>query len=165
MSSISLSKHKIDINELDLEPIIVKIMDKVEGKGWSLEYAQLIEAEYRKFLLLILKYPDEAIVPPQQVDEFWHYHILDTMKYAQDCEEIFGYFVHHFPYFGMRGEEDAKNLKDAWSKTCSLYVENFGEPDSYIKDKIWTSIGRCPNCGKRCSNQSVKFAYDTRPTI
>ncbi|EAI6711023.1 hypothetical protein CG370_08150 [Campylobacter upsaliensis] len=153
------------IDNLDLEPIIVKIMDKVEGKGWELSYTQLIEAEYRKFLLLMLKYPNEAIVPPQQVDEFWHYHILDTMKYEKDCKDIFGYFVHHFPYFGMRGKDDESNLKTAWNRTCELYIYSFGEPTEYIRKHIWTSAGRCPNCGRRSPEANVKFAYDARPTI
>lgn len=153
------------IETLDLDPIVVKLMDKVEGKGWDLGYARLIESEYRKFLLLLLKYPNEAIVPAREVDEFWHYHILDTLKYEEDCKSIFGYFMHHFPYFGMRGKEDANNLKQAWKKTCELYIECFGEPDSYVKEHVWASSGRCPNCGRKCSNAVSKFACDSRPAI
>lgn len=153
------------IETLDLDPIVVKLMDKVEGKGWDLAYARLIESEYRKFLVLLLKYPNEAIVPAREVDEFWHYHILDTLKYEEDCKNIFGYFMHHFPYFGMRGEEDANNLKQAWKKTCELYIECFGEPDSHIREHIWTSISRCPNCGRRSPDSNSKFAYDLRPAI
>ena len=37
------------IETLDLEPIVVKIIDKEEGMGWDLEYARLVEAEYKKF--------------------------------------------------------------------------------------------------------------------
>ena len=65
-----------------------------------------MELEYRRFLTLMKKYPHEQTSPLVDVDMFWHYHILDTMKYAADCEAVFGYFLHHFPYVGMRGEED-----------------------------------------------------------
>ena len=41
-------------------------------------------------------------------------HILDTRKYAADCEAAFGHFVHHFPYLGLRGEEDTKALEAAF---------------------------------------------------
>lgn len=72
------------------------------------------------------------------IDDFWHLHILDTQKYAEDCQVIFGYFLHHFPYFGMRGEEDAKNLSDSWEETCNLYQNRFGS-----LSELWVSSERC----------------------
>src|SRR5688572_19376486 len=93
------------IQALDLEPIKFKLMDPDEGKGWSRETAEHMEGEYKKFLTLLVKYPEATIAPSKDVDAFWHGHILDTMKYAEDCERVFGYFLHHFPYFGMRGAD------------------------------------------------------------
>ncbi len=55
-------------------------------------------------------------------------HILDTRKYAADCETTFGYFLHHFPYLGLRGEEDAQALQAAFLEMQRLTVEEFGEP-------------------------------------
>lgn len=77
-----------EINTLDLEPIIVKLMDKDEGKGWSLEFVVSAAQEYKKFLMLCYLYPEEAIVPSDVVDDFWHYHILDTHKYFDDCDAV-----------------------------------------------------------------------------
>src|SRR5262249_49602408 len=94
------------IQALDLDPIKLKLMDPEEGQGWSREYVDRVEIAYRRFLTLLVKFPDETIAPTKDVDKFWHGHILDTMKYAEDCERVFGYFLHHFPYFGMRGERD-----------------------------------------------------------
>src|SRR6476619_1403293 len=94
------------IAELDLDPIKVKLMHKESGEGWTLEYANQMELEYRRFLYLMKMFPNEQAAPLFDVDIFWHYHILDTMKYAVDCEEVFGYFLHHFPYVGLRGEDD-----------------------------------------------------------
>jgi len=68
------------------------------------------------------------MVPSKEVDAFWHAHILDTMKYAEDCEEIFGYFLHHFPYLGLRGGEDAARQEQADQETQRLYQQEFGEP-------------------------------------
>src|SRR6266498_1678223 len=115
------------IQALDLEPIKVKLMDTEEGQGWSREYVDQMEIAYRRFLTLSVKYPEETIAPSKDVDKFWHGHILDTMKYAEDCQNVFGYFVHHFPYFGMRGEEDAANLAEAGRTTKRLYEQEFGE--------------------------------------
>ena len=111
---------------LDLDPIKFKLMDADEGYGWTRAEADRHELEYKRFLALVAKFPEEAIVPDKDVDKFWHAHILDTMKYAEDCHNVFGYFLHHFPYFGMRDEEDAANLAKASGRTQELYRQEFG---------------------------------------
>jgi len=118
------------IYALDLDPIKVKLMDKREGLGWSREEADRHELEYRRFLALVAKFPDEVVAPNTNVDKFWHAHILDTMKYAEDCEAIFGYFLHHFPYFGMRDAEDAANLARAAENMQRLYQQEFGQQNA-----------------------------------
>ena len=116
------------IAALDLDPIKVKVMHKESGKGWPREYADLMEREYRRFLGLMVKYPDEAIAPGMDVDEFWHYHILDTMKYAEDCQKVFGHFLHHFPYIGLRGEADLELHDQAGKNMHRVYEMEYGEP-------------------------------------
>lgn len=119
------------IAELDLEPIKVKLMHKESGEGWSLERANAVEFEYRRFLILMKKYPDEQTAPLMDVDTFWHYHILDTLKYAVDCEAVFGYFLHHFPYIGLRGEADEEAHHRVGQRMKELYETTFGE--DYIR--------------------------------
>lgn len=138
-----------NIEKLNLDPIIVKVMDKEEGYGWSLELARQVSTEYKRYLTLCLENPQFPMVPSTLVDKFWHYHILDTQKYAMDCDLIFGYFLHHFPYFGMRGEDDAKNLEKTWAESRALYVKRFGQ----IDDMLWPASARCPNCGRRSENE------------
>ena len=116
------------IQALDLDPIKRKLMDPEEGQGWSREHADRMELGYKRFLTLLVKFPDETIAPTKDVDKFWHGHILDTRKYAEDCERVFGYFLHHFPYFGMRGEDDAANLRAAAAKMNALYEQEYAEP-------------------------------------
>lgn len=115
------------IQALDLDPIKLKLMDPEEGQGWSREYADRMEVAYKRYLTLLAKFPDETIAPTKDVDKFWHGHILDTMKYAEDCENVFGYFLHHFPYFGMRGEQDAAALRAASERMHEIYEREFGE--------------------------------------
>src|SRR6266704_2438429 len=124
------------IQALDLDPIKFKLMDPEEGQGWSREYVNQMAIEYKRFLTLSVKYSEETIAPSKDVDKFWHGHILDTMKYAEDCQNVFGYFLHHFPYFGMRGEEDAANLAEAGRTTQRLYEKEFGEA-------VQTQAGYC----------------------
>lgn len=102
-------------------------MHAESGEGWSLEQVTAIEAEYRRFLFLMHKYPTEQAAPLMAVDIFWHYHILDTLKYAEDCQSIFGYFLHHFPYIGLRGEADEEAHVRCGNRMKELYEETFGE--------------------------------------
>jgi len=119
------------IAELDLDPIKVKLMHEESGEGWTLERTNAVEFEYRRFLYLMKKYPQEQTAPLQDVDTFWHYHILDTLKYATDCQAVFGYFLHHFPYIGLRGEEDEEAHHRVGERMKELYEATFNEP--YIR--------------------------------
>jgi hypothetical protein len=98
-----------------------------EGEEWSEEKAILGELEYKRFLTLIKRYPDEKFVPNKLMDEMWHRHILDTAAYRKDCRDVFGVFIDHYPYYGLNGVEDKANLDQDFLKTKVLYQINFGE--------------------------------------
>lgn len=119
------------IAALDLNPIKTKLMHKESGEGWSLEQANAIEIEYRRFLYVMKAFPHVPTAPSEDVDTFWHYHILDTMKYARDCEQAFGYFVHHYPYLGMMGEDSMEMLQQAGQRMRELYESTFSV--SYVR--------------------------------
>lgn len=133
------------IDALDLDCIKLKLMDAEEGQGWSREYADRMELAYRRFLALMVRFPNETIAPGKDVDKFWHGHILDTIKYAEDCGRTFGYFLHHFPYFGMRGEQDAKNLAAAGDRMNELYEREFGEKSPSAA--AWCGAAKPAWCG------------------
>jgi len=116
-----------DIENLDLEMIKFKLTDPRDFFQWKKEFAEEIEVEYKRFLILKTKYPEQDIAPGLAVDTFWHQHILDTYKYADDCRRIFGSFVHHYPYSGMMGKEDEKQAKETRKVTHSIYEREFGE--------------------------------------
>ena len=142
------------IAKLDLEPIMVKLMDKEEGEGWTLEQVMRAARRYRQFLSLAAKYPDRVIVPTGEIDEFWHAHILDTEKYAEDCERIFGSILHHFPYFGMRCAQDLVDLRNAFNATVTLFFEEFGE---MIVDSV-DSGEQGSSCRKGCGARRCKIS-------
>jgi hypothetical protein len=146
-----LGLYMKDIEATDFGMIKLKLQDREEGQGWTNEQCDEAEIEYKKFLALKRTYHEKEIVPNRMVDIFWHQHILDTMKYAEDCENLFGYFVHHFPYFGMNGEEDANNLVNAFEETKELYSKHFG--------KSYTGMAtRCkaPKCRTQCKPMKCK---------
>ena len=114
-----------EVESLDLEPIKFKIGCKEDGYGWTSEHAERIELAYRRFLVLRARFPQAQIAPTRDIDAFWHAHILDTRKYAADCERIFGEFVHHYPCLGLLGDQD--KLDQAAATLRQLFVSEFGE--------------------------------------
>ena len=77
--------------------------------------------EYRAFLqILRTAARSHPVAPTSDIDKYWHHHILDTQKYKMDCEALFGYFVHHFPYSGIFGDADAKTQSECVRGTVSL---------------------------------------------
>ena len=118
-----------DIATVDLEMVKMKLAEPKEGIGWNAEQCADAEIEYKRYLTLCRKFPHPhyAVVPNKIMDTMWHYHILDTRAYCRDCDNLFGGYFHHFPYFGLRGEEDEKQLEQSFETTKLLYQKTFGE--------------------------------------
>ncbi len=154
-SKMSLEEALRRVATIDLSMVKMKIMDPEEGKGWEPEYADAVETKYRRYLAMYLMFPERKIVPNKEVDVFWHQHILDTRAYAKDCDTVFGHFLHHFPYFGMRGEKDAQNLQSCFTATCNLYAELFDEAyvPEFATEAQSCGTGACAKCGsEHCSS-------------
>ncbi|KAB8335769.1 glycine-rich domain-containing protein-like [Scytonema tolypothrichoides VB-61278] len=125
-TSVHSKTFQENLEALDLEPIAQRLMYPEDGQGWSCEQVEQAIAHYKMFLNLLYLYPNSAIVPTREIDIVWHYHILDTRKYACDCEWLFGYFVHHNPNFDFGSEADRLALERAFSDTKTLFAEHFG---------------------------------------
>lgn len=111
------------VETIDFSLLVSKL---VAEKGWTVEQCQETKGLYRKFLALNVRYPDRKICPTGPVDDFWHAHILDTQAYAHDCDALFGRYLHHFPYFGMRGPEDRADLERSFAESVDLFIRHFG---------------------------------------
>src|SRR3989344_8887297 len=158
----SIEERVRRIESLDLGPIKFKLVHD-EHHPMTLERVVELELRYKRFLILHLKYRPTRIVPTREIDSFWHTHILDTQKYAADCTQMFGHFLHHFPYFGMRGDEDARDLQDAFAETKRLYEAEFGEPYQVEGSDCQVSDCDAEQCSPaECHNVGTEFA---RPTL
>ena len=95
---------KRHIGSLDLDSVRLKVMKDL---GWNVEKTDEIELDYRRFLYALAHKPaDLSISPPtQDVDEFWHRHILDTRNYREDCDKVFGHYMDHTP--GLTAEQQS----------------------------------------------------------
>ncbi|MDP2670679.1 MAG: hypothetical protein Q8O99_07435 [bacterium] len=151
------------INALDFTMLKSKMHDPVEGEGWNMEKIEETETLYRKFLFLnglFLHHPTIVIVPRMDIDKFWHRHILDTRAYMQDCNSVFGEYLHHFPYFGLRGEVDKRNLESAYENTKQLFLEHFGD-DLDAVPAFETASATVSGCGVSCGSTCTSGACST----
>ena len=145
------------VNAIDLGPIKYKMVHEEEGLGWPVEKVEAIERRYRNFLILAATSGRE-VVPTKDVDKFWHFHILDTRKYAADCEATFGYFLHHFPYLGLRGERNAVLLSERFEETKALYHSRFNERFEVrgeVEADCASCITACGDCNSSCGPEAA----------
>ncbi len=91
---------------------------------WVPQEALQCAEQYKQFLWLHKKYPEQTLVPSKLVDEFWHNHILFTRNYARDCLAIFGHYLHHEP---SSLDEDPDALVRDFLATKALCKQEFGE--------------------------------------
>lgn len=112
------------IDDIDFTQIIAKL---AKEKGWSKRSAELASQQYRNYLYLQKKYGHHfKLIPSKDIDTFWHLHILDTKKYHQDCQAIFGQYLHHKPFYeGI--EVKLTDKQNPFSITQELYYQEYNE--------------------------------------
>jgi len=127
----TLEEAVAHINGMDFNLIKNKLMsgDRLLCRKWVPLEVEIAIQYYKNFLFLNKKYAHlYPVLPPLlEVDEVWHHHIMDTRQYKYDCEKIFGYFFHHYPYFGVRSAEDEVNLHVAFEVMQALHEVEFGK--------------------------------------
>lgn len=135
MSTVTPSQEDVAaavavVDQVDLTPINIKLRHD-DPATWTDDVLADVEQKYRRFLVLHLLHPHTTLSVDRDLDEYWHQHILDTRKYAEDCRHVFGYFLHHDPYFGLDEDSDdwLENVA-MFSATQDLYEEAFGVPYS-----------------------------------
>jgi hypothetical protein len=143
-ASLSAKTGSMIPEELELNSVRDALIEK---RGWSLERAEAARAEYVRFLTLLQRKPGFMVIPwpnregQDDLDQFWHQHILDTAKYAADCKVLFGRMIHHNPHV-VRGSGDET---DAIEKTQRLYARTFGSKNdgSAADAALLSSCGAC----------------------
>lgn len=135
---------------LDLSPILFKL---IKEKGWSPEKARAIEPQYKAFFFL-LGTGGDFLVPSVDIDEMWHAHILDTRKYMADCAELFGEYIHHYPYLGMKDEADEKRAAMLYAATCNRISGILGQDVTVLELADCGGGGGCSGGGSSCSSSS-----------
>ncbi len=84
-------------------------------------FVEEVESHYRQFLYLAGTSTDTIIPWTQDVDDFWHIHILNTAKYTEDCMNLFGRFINHNPNV----PQGTSRHQRAFKTTKTRYRETF----------------------------------------
>jgi hypothetical protein len=111
------------LQELDLELIKKQLMQS----GWTRQQTTWAINRYKMFLSVVYLHPHTPLVPTQEIDIVWHCHILHTRKYFQDCQMLFGRFIHHEPDVQASRQAKQLALDAAFTQTTALLVQYFGE--------------------------------------
>jgi hypothetical protein len=121
---------KRHIQNLDFSSVRAKLQEKL---GWSADQAQRVEGDYKRFLYALAhKRHDDILSPPtQEVDEFWHQHILDTRRYRDDCQTIFGHYVDHTPGLKADKQRQADQRRQEVYQDYDIDTISFDAPDSF----------------------------------
>ncbi|KAK42782.1 hypothetical protein BG58_38035 [Caballeronia jiangsuensis] len=105
---------------------IQKIIEtKVET--WTSVRAHKAVQNYKRYMAVTKALGGTQLVPNGDIDEIWHMHILDTRAYMRDSEQLFGKYLHHYPYFGMLGEENERQWREVQGESEKLWQRLFGE--------------------------------------
>jgi hypothetical protein len=113
-------------NAWNFELAVEKIIEVKNGQ-WNLSRAEAAVRNYKRYMAVTKALGGVQLVPNGDIDEIWHMHILDTRAYMRDCNELFGEYLHHYPYFGMLGEKNRQQWLEAQSDSESLWREIFNE--------------------------------------
>jgi hypothetical protein len=108
------------LNSLDFGSLAYKLMNPENSTGMSLEMATDAIKKYKGFLFLIHKSKGQKISPSAYIDHVWHTAVLDTEMYYVQCGVLFGEYIHHFPFFGQRDEQDKMELEMTFENTTKM---------------------------------------------
>jgi hypothetical protein len=170
------------VDRIDLTPINSKLRHE-NPSFWTDQLIAETETNYRRFLALKMLHPSTHLSVNKTLDEYWHQHILDTRKYAADCEEVFGQFLHHYPYFGMADEDEWQENLDTFAYTQQIWQEAFGvglvdqtkltldkviggyQPDPDLTPKRIYAFPQACKSGQHCNKIVSPERFDPTPIV
>jgi hypothetical protein len=94
-------------------------------------FADALERELKRFLSLplLVTNPTGRFAPSLLVDELWHDLILNTPKYRQLCEKVYGRYLDHAPNQEELDEDGAVTIVEY---TNSMLIKYYGTLDLAI---------------------------------
>lgn len=117
------------LQQLDLQPIADRLIHPNNPATTIVEQPMSSRLmAYLQFLFLMYRYPRLNLVPPSVIAAIWQAHILDTQKYQQDCQQLFGCLdlAHHQACPLPLSTSEQQQLISHFATTCTLFETHFG---------------------------------------
>lgn len=155
LSDLTSKNVLAQVMSYDLSLIRERFLKDHPELSSSLESIELL---YRQYMYLCAIQPKMSLsVPSNEVDKFWHCHIIHTQAYQNFCNDIAGYFVHHAPHSALTTNEEKKVAR---RNLLSLFMIHFKNSKNveFLKCGLEFSVGLfadsqdCHNCVK-CQGQ------------
>lgn len=108
-----------------MENIIAQV---IVTYNWPKDYVEKVLFEYFRFLQLKHKY--QNVSPSDDIDKFWHQHILNPKSYYAYCMKTFGEIIDHNPSDAF----DQNKRKERIKNSLDRYILEYG-PIKY--DSVW----------------------------
>ena len=112
------------LQTLNWQTIRHHLLNSDEGRDFTPAQAAHAIWQYGLFLFLARQYPGIRLVPTEEIDAVLHAHIATARQYHNDCQTLFGGFVHHSAGLGTRG--DRAEWLEAFDRTKQLFEKMFG---------------------------------------
>lgn len=139
MQNVAVS---VELPTFDLSYVVEQLSRRPEFATWTPERFSNAILDYQRYLALCKHFAGQTLAPSQDADEIWHRHILNSRRYASDCDGYFGHYLHHEPS-EVHPSEQQKAAEQR--RMAKLYVEMFG-------DKQTGDLACCSSCGSGCSS-------------
>ena len=129
--------HQLEpkIQALDFTRFRNRLIRDYPEMNWEGELFTIAVEEYKRFLELIVRFPEVRMSPTKLMDTIWHHHILDTKNYHNDCNNIFGFYLHHKPTF----EEVKSFLKIEVDKSV-LHIQHIETGTGTTESQVLQSL-------------------------
>ena len=100
--------------------------------------------EFKRFLSLPLLYPGRQefpFVPSLPLDALWHAFILNTPRYREFCERVYGQYLDHVPD-KSRKENERRIMRGPMQFT----VESISKTFDNVNKNYWKESSYCGPC-------------------
>ncbi len=142
-------KADIRVSDSVLETLRFIETFNLEGDEKKTRLAKLLDSggamlEFKRFLALPLLYPgpqEFSFVPSLRLDALWHAFILNTPRYREFCERVYGQYLDHVPAKSRKETERTINRGP-----MQFTVERISKTFDNVNKHYWKKITFCGPC-------------------
>lgn len=142
-------KEGVEVHQSVLETLAYIEAFDLEGDD---EFATIVKRlkyggatlEFKRFLALPLIYPggqELPFVPSLPLDSLWHAFILNTPRYREFCERVYGRYLDHVP-----GKSRRQTEQRVFSGPMQYTVEKVSDAFEPVNRRFWRKITYCGPC-------------------